>query len=191
MTAPWRSLLASALHRNRSKPHSRYLQLATVTADGKPANRTVVFRGFLDNSDSLQFITDSRSQKITQLQHQADAEACWYFTKTREQFRFTGTVKIITAAESDFSLQSARQTIWKNISDAARSQFTWFYPVKPQVESALPTSSPNPNQPLDNFCLLLLTPHRVDHLELRGEPQNRCLYILQPDNSWWIQPINP
>ncbi len=190
MTAPWRSPLARALHRNRSKPHSRYLQLATVTLDGQPANRTVVFRGFLDSSDNLQFITDLRSQKITQLQHQPNAEACWYFTKTREQFRLAGTVQIITADELDSSLKSARQTIWQNISDAARSQFTWSDPGKPK-EAALSSSPPNLNEPLNNFCLLLLIPHRVDHLELRGEPQNRCLYILQVDNSWSIQPINP
>ncbi|MEO1006929.1 MAG: pyridoxamine 5'-phosphate oxidase, partial [Cyanobacteria bacterium J06638_38] len=45
MLAPWRSLLSGAIHRNRSQPHSRYFQLATVTPEGYPANRTVVFRG--------------------------------------------------------------------------------------------------------------------------------------------------
>ena len=192
MTAPWRSLLASALHRNRSKPHSRFLQLATVTPQGYPANRTVVFRGFLDHSDRLKFITDLRSEKIIQLQHQPDAEACWYFTKTREQFRLTGKIQIITETDADSSLQSARQITWQNLSDAARSQFAWCYPGKPRVnQEAFSVPPPNPNQPLDNFCLLLLTPHRVDHLELRGEPQNRCIYNLQTDNTWSIQAVNP
>ncbi len=231
MTAPWRSPLARALHRNRSKPHSRYLQLATVTPQGYPANRTVVFRGFLDNSDCLKFITDLRSGKITQLQHQPHAEACWYFTKTREQFRLAGTVQIVTETDSDSSLQLARKITWQNISDAARSQFAWSYPGKPldDRESAFhhngivkedeetrrqgdkenflkirqsssrrdatpesfSVSNPNPDQPLDNFCLLLLTPHKVDHLELRGDRHNRCLYTLQADNTWSIQPVNP
>jgi pyridoxamine 5'-phosphate oxidase len=191
ITAPWRSPLARALHSNRSKPHSRYLQLATVTLDGKPANRTVVFRGFLEGSNSLQFISDARSEKITQLQQQPNAEACWYFTKTREQFRLSGTVQIVTADESDYDLKSLLQNVWQNISDAARSQFTWFHPGKPKTEAALHPSSLNPNEPLNNFCLLLLIPYRVDYLELRGEPQNRCLYILQTDNTWSIQPINP
>jgi pyridoxamine 5'-phosphate oxidase len=44
--APWRSALARALHRNRALVYARYFQLATVRADGRPANRTVVFRGF-------------------------------------------------------------------------------------------------------------------------------------------------
>lgn len=192
MTAPWRSPLARALHRNRSKPYSRYLQLATVTPLGYPANRTVVFRGFLDNSNCLKFVTDRRSEKIDQIQHQPQAEACWYFTKTREQFRLAGTVQIVTNTELDSALQSARDTTWQNLSDAARSQFTWSYPGKPRENnSSFPTNNPDPNQPLDNFCLLLLNPLKIDHLELRGNPQNRCLYMLQDDNTWSTQPVNP
>ncbi len=192
MTAPWRSPLARALHRNRSKPHSRYLQLATVTPQGYPANRTVVFRGFLDRSDRLKIITDLRSEKIIHLQHQSCAEACWYFTKTREQFRLTGKVQIITEADSDSSLQLARKITWQNLSDAARAQFAWSYPGKPLGDGeAFSLPQPNPDKPLDNFCLLLLTPHRVDHLELRGDPHNRCIYTLQTDNTWSIQPVNP
>ncbi|MCA1991428.1 MAG: pyridoxamine 5'-phosphate oxidase family protein, partial [Coleofasciculus sp. S288] len=88
--APWRSLLASALHKNRSLPYARYFQLATIRADGRPANRTVVFRGFLDSTNQLKIITDTRSQKAEQIDHQPWGEVCWYFPKTREQFRLLG-----------------------------------------------------------------------------------------------------
>jgi hypothetical protein len=54
--APWREPLARALHRNRSLAYSRYLQLATVRNNGRPANRTVVFRGFLENTNQLKMI---------------------------------------------------------------------------------------------------------------------------------------
>ncbi|NES70384.1 MAG: pyridoxamine 5'-phosphate oxidase, partial [Okeania sp. SIO2D1] len=55
--APWRSPLSRALHRNRSLSYARYLQLATVTAEGQPKNRTIVFRGFLEETNHLKFIT--------------------------------------------------------------------------------------------------------------------------------------
>ena len=42
--APWRHLLNASLAANKSLAYSRYLQLATVRADGTPSNRTVVFR---------------------------------------------------------------------------------------------------------------------------------------------------
>ena len=67
--APWRSPLARALHNSRSCAQSRYIQLATTRLDGKPANRTVVFRGYSDAANTLTFVTDRRSDKVQQLAH--------------------------------------------------------------------------------------------------------------------------
>ena len=44
---PWRSQLENSLAQHRNITYARYLQLATVTAENRPANRTVVFRGFI------------------------------------------------------------------------------------------------------------------------------------------------
>ncbi|MFE1747855.1 Npun_F5749 family FMN-dependent PPOX-type flavoprotein [Coleofasciculus sp. H7-2] len=192
MLAPWRSLLARALHRNRSEPHSRYLQLATVQADGRPANRTVVFRGFLDDTNQLKFVTDSRSQKADQIEHQPWAEACWYFTTTREQFRLAGTLTLVGANHPDSALQQARQASWQDLSDAARLQFTWPHPGESRADvSTFSLPSPDPEKPLESFCLLLLEPVQVDHLELRGDPQNRWLYRLDSSQAWSTQAVNP
>jgi pyridoxamine 5'-phosphate oxidase len=38
---------------------------------------------------------------------------------------------------------------------------------------------------------LLLDPVEVDHLELRGEPQNRRIYYRDEQNNWSSQEINP
>lgn len=192
MLAPWRSSLSRALHRHRSQPHSRYLQLATVNSDGLPANRTVVFRGFLTDSDRLQFITDSRSDKITQIQSNPWGEACWYFSKTREQFRLFGKLTLVSA-DTDSTLQFARQEVWQKLSDSARLQFAWPHPGEKRVENLEAFSSPKPSdkEPLTNFCLLLLNPEKVDHLELKGEPQNRYLYLRQKERTWSTRSINP
>ena len=193
MLAPWRSPLSSAIHRNRSKPFSRYFQLATVTSEGYPANRTVVFRGFLDDEDNaLKIITDLRSAKIQDIEHQAIGEICWYFTKTREQFRITGNLRLITSKDSDTDLQQVRQATWHDISDSGRSQFAWPDPAQPAADkSAFDISPLNPNTPLDNFCLLLLIPNRIDHLQLRGDPQQRCIYTLENQKTWSTQSVNP
>ncbi len=193
MLAPWRSLLSSAIHRNRSKPHSRYFQLATVTPEGYPANRTVVFRGFLDDEQNrLKTITDSRSTKIQDIEYQSLAEVCWYFTKTREQFRITGSLQLVTVTDADDSLQQARKTTWQNLSDSARSQFAWPNPAQPAADkSAFEIDPPDADTPLDNFCLLLLTPKKIDHLQLRSNPQQRCWYILPSDQTWITQQVNP
>ncbi|HEY9769310.1 MAG TPA: Npun_F5749 family FMN-dependent PPOX-type flavoprotein [Coleofasciculaceae cyanobacterium] len=193
MLAPWRSPLSSAIHRNRSKPHSRYFQLATVTPEGYPANRTVVFRGFLDDEQNrLKTITDSRSAKIQDIKYQSLAEVCWYFTKTREQFRITGSLQLVTVIDADDSLQQARKTTWQNLSDSARSQFAWPNPAQPAADkSAFEVDPPDADTPLNNFCLLLLTPKKIDHLQLSSKPQQRCWYILQSDQTWTTEPVNP
>ena len=49
----------------------------------------------------------------------------------------------------------------------------------------------SPEQPLETFCLLLLDPQQVDHLELRGEPQNRWIYELDRDKNWHVKQVNP
>lgn len=193
MLAPWRSPLASAIHRNRSKPYSRYFQLATVNPAGYPANRTVVFRGFFDDEQNrLKIITDARSDKIQDIEHQPLAEVCWYFTKTREQFRISGRLQLVTVAETDLDLQTARKITWHELSDSARSQFAWPDPAQPMSDkSAFELEPPDANNPLDNFCLLLLTPYKIDHLQLKGDPQQRFLYNLQEDKTWTNQAVNP
>jgi len=191
--APWRSRLSRALHKNRSLPYARYFQLATVRADGTPANRTVVFRGFLDDTNQLKIITDARSQKAEQINYQSWGEACWYFPNTREQFRLAGQLILIGAEHSDPLLQKARLTTLQDLSDSARLQFAWPHPGEARAKSDGDFSPPPPalDQPLPNFCLLLLDPVQVDHLELRGDPQNRCLYQKNLAHDWLQQAVNP
>lgn len=190
--APWRSPLSRALHRNRSLVYARYLQLATVRADGRPANRTIVFRDFLEDTNRLKFVTDSRSQKADQIDYRSWGEACWYFPKTREQFRLAGQLILVRENYADTALQQARQSAWQELSDAARLQFAWPHPGEIRANSeAFEPKPPHPTEPLLNFCLLLLDPVEVDHLELRGEPQNRRLYRLDSAGVWLTQEINP
>ena len=189
--APWRSLVARALQGNRALAYARYLQLATVTADGRPANRTVVFRGFLDETNQLKFITDSRSQKIEQIERSPWGEACWYFPNTREQFRLTGVLTLVGPDHSTPELLKARKTTWHDLSETARSQFTWPFPGEVRGDdAAFHSSPPAQSEPLANFCLLLLEPEAVDHLELKGDPQSRSRFSLQ-NGEWTGQAVNP
>ena len=197
MLPPWRSAIARALHRNRSLPYARYVQLATVDANNRPTNRTVVFRGWLEPESQLQFVVDLRSDKAQNLVRDIPkpniyAEVCWYFPKTREQFRIGGTMELVT---SDCSLEScckARQLAWQQMSDSGRIQFAWATPGadRSQEPNVFDPPQPDAQQPLDNFCLLLLAPKSVDHLELRGEPQNRYLYELLA-GEWGMRAVNP
>lgn len=189
--APWRSPLARALHLNRSLVYARYVQLATVQVDGHPSNRTVVFRGFLDDSNQLKFVVDARSEKITDIRFSPWGAVCWYFPKSREQFRLAGVLTLIHADFPDEPLQAVRSRQWQELSDSARLQFAWADPGKPRAsQETFSPPPPDSQHPLPEFCLLLLDPAEVDHLELRGEPQNRHCY-QQSDQGWLVHNVNP
>ncbi|KAF8072584.1 PPOX2 [Scenedesmus sp. PABB004] len=116
-TAPWKALLQKSLAQNAA-PAAKYLQLGTVRPDGRPAVRTVVFRGFLGASDHLTFVTDRRSSKIADVAANRAVELCWYFATSREQFRLAGMVDIVSADAPDAALAAARQEAWARMSDA-------------------------------------------------------------------------
>jgi pyridoxamine 5'-phosphate oxidase len=194
MLPPWRSSIARALHRNRSLPNARYVQLATVDRNHHPKNRTVVFRGWLEPESQLKFVVDIRSQKALNLLSGSSswAEVCWYFPKTREQFRIGGQLVLVTAECAIDRYCKARQEAWQQMSDSGRIQFDWATPGADRSldPDAFNPSQPDSQQPLENFCLLLLAPVTVDHLELRGEPQSRYSYELLA-REWVVRQVNP
>lgn len=191
---PWRSSVARALHRNRSLPYARYVQLATIDRANRPRNRTVVFRGWREPESQLQFAIDLRSAKAQNLLTGSAnwAEICWYFPTTREQFRISGELLLVTA-ESELERDcKARQSAWQQLSDGGRISFAWEMPGADRSTDSAAFNPPAPDvmQPLANFGLLLLAPTAVDHLELRGEPQNRYSYELV-GAEWVMREVNP
>ncbi|KAI3430273.1 hypothetical protein D9Q98_004869 [Chlorella vulgaris] len=179
--APWKESLQRALKKNAASRDSRYVQLATVRPDGRPANRTIVYRGFLAEGDILTFVTDSRSRKIAEVAACPWGEVAWYFPNTREQFRILGQLTIVDSQTQDAALQKGRLVAWKNMSDSGRQQFLWPQPGEQRGDddSIFKPDPPTSQDPvLDTFCLACLAAEEVDHLQL---PKNqRRLYVLKP-----------
>lgn len=188
----WRASLILSLYRNRHVAHARYFQLATIRSDGRPANRTVVFRGFLGESDSIIVVTNLQSAKVDDLQSIPWAGACWYFPMSREQFRISARVSIIEASTADAATALARRETWRGLADPTRRSFTWPEPGSPR-DSALPfiESEADPEDPPANFGLVVLHPVEVDHLELDGNPQNRWTYHLDESGRWHGREVHP
>ena len=57
--SPWPGTLSKSLKNNKKLAYAKYFQLATIR-EGQPACRTVVFRGFHEDSNNITFITDIR-----------------------------------------------------------------------------------------------------------------------------------
>jgi pyridoxamine 5'-phosphate oxidase len=141
----WRQRLVRSLHVNRSQAQSKYFQVASVSKDGLPKNRTMVFRGFIPESLNLVSVTDIRSDKVLDWQQNTSKkfEICWYFAGSREQYRIAGHVSLVSneilkkAHESDsrrnsvvFSETFLRQQ-WAKLSRGAQEQFFWPTPRAP------------------------------------------------------------
>ena len=177
MISTWRQRLARSLHLSRSKPEAKYIQLATLGDNGLVQNRTLVFRGFVDDSDQLIMITDTRSDKFSAILNHSQVEVCWYFAKTREQYRLSGNIDIY-AGTSDI-----RTAIWNKISDAAKAQFYWYLDENQintlQMSGAIP----------DTFCVLLLSTQQVDYLLLADQHERTNSQLV--DNTWKETNINP
>ena len=75
MAAAWRSALSKSLEANKAVPYRKFMQLGTVRTDGRPSVRTVVFRGFHNDTDQITFTTDTR-HAFCSARHLRAAHAC-------------------------------------------------------------------------------------------------------------------
>ena len=185
----WRQPLARSLYKTRNSPESRYVQMATISLKGRPRNRTLVFRGF-DEQSQLCFISDSRTQKWTELKKKPYVSICWYFASTREQYRLEGKAELLTKANEEHT--SLIQHYWSNLSVAAKKQFLWGEPGEKRNKEDLLSVEKEaiPEEAPEHFIIMVVTVGEVDYLNLKGTPQERYHY-KQSSNGWREIPIIP
>ncbi|CAL5400863.1 unnamed protein product [Camellia sinensis] len=195
VTGPWKQLLLNALDSNSALKHSSFFQLATIGSNGRPSNRTVVFRGFEENSDKMRINTDCRTHKIDDLKHCPFAEICWYFTDSWEQFRINGRIDVVDGLCLDPLKLQQREKAWFASSVKSRLQYLGPNPGLPSLgEQSSSESSLDPSAgPVDAFCLLVLDPDQVDYLNLKinerltfSSRQN-----INGEKFWSSERINP
>ena len=183
----WFESLRKAIRKNKRARENRYFQLATVSQKGSPSNRTVVFRGFVEGSDSIKAITDKRSRKLIEIEGNPLCEICWYFNVTREQFRIKASVEI------DYQAKSRERLIaWSELSASAKEQFFWAPPGASlcSLVSDESTLTQRTEEPPASFALLVMSPIAVDLLILKGTPQSRW-YSCRSDDGWSAVALNP
>ncbi|MEX1323185.1 MAG: pyridoxamine 5'-phosphate oxidase family protein [Synechococcaceae cyanobacterium] len=182
---PWRALLKGARHREGRSPMARWLQLATVAADGSPRVRTLVFRGWAGPA-ALDLLTDGRSAKPAELARMPAVELCWLLPRARCQFRLRGQHQVLPAELEE----RERRRHWQDLNPSGRALWGWPAPAASQADPAafprqLPAETPLPA----HFTLLRITLHQVELLELGGHPHQRRRWQL--GDGWEEQRLNP
>ena len=182
---PWRPLLRGARQREGRSPQARWLQLATVGADGAPRLRTLVFRGWAGPA-VLDLLTDGRSGKASELIAEPRLELCWLLPKARSQFRLRGRRLELPAPEE----QAAREQHWQQLNPGARALWGWPEPGAPFDASAAFPAELADGTPLPAcFTLLRIELQQVELLELTGHPHQRRRW--RAEQHWAEERLNP
>ena len=163
---PWRPLLRGAREREGRAPQARWLQLASVAADGTPRVRTLVFRGWAGPA-ALDLLSDARSAKLGELAHQPALELCWLLPKARAQFRLRGVrQRLPTGLE-----RQERQRHWQALTPAGRAVWGWPCPGETfQADAAFPRELPDEAPVPEHFLLLRISLAQVELLQLKDHP---------------------
>ena len=174
----WRQRLKASQSKEGNLASNRWIQLANVSENNQPRVRTVVFRGWLDNSTMLIY-TDKRSQKYEDLKTNDNIEVLWLFFKTKSQYRFKG--KVSELKDND--------KYWDNLFNRSKDQWFWPSPGKEIDQkndiSLIDNTLAKPN----NFSVLKIKINEVDLLKLEKPLHKR--YIWKEIDNWKCIEVNP
>ena len=174
----WRQRLKASQSKEGNLASNRWIQLANVSENNQPRVRTVVFRGWLDNSTMLIY-TDKRSEKYEDLKNNDNIEVLWLFFRTKSQYRFKGRISELKDNDK----------YWDNLFNRSKDQ--WFWPSPGKVIdqkndiSLIDNKLAKPN----NFSVLKIKINEVDLLKLEKPLHKR--YIWKEIDNWKCIEVNP
>ncbi|MFM7360752.1 MAG: pyridoxamine 5'-phosphate oxidase family protein [Cyanobium sp.] len=182
---PWRPLLRGARQREGRAPQARWLQLASVAADGTPRLRTLVFRGW-GAAAALDLLTDGRSAKAAELARQPAVELLWLLPRARCQFRLRGAVAAVPAELLERDLRRH----WRDLSPGGRALWGWPPPGTALESDASFPAELGEEQPIpEHFQLLRIAVEQVELLELGAHPHQRRRWRLE--EGWRERRLHP
>eukprot|EP00242_Pyramimonas_sp_CCMP2087_P016862 CAMPEP_0198214524 /NCGR_PEP_ID=MMETSP1445-20131203/42161_1 /TAXON_ID=36898 /ORGANISM="Pyramimonas sp., Strain CCMP2087" /LENGTH=223 /DNA_ID=CAMNT_0043889779 /DNA_START=343 /DNA_END=1014 /DNA_ORIENTATION=- len=195
---PWLERIEVSSARSRKVRGGNYVQIATVSPEGLPCCRTVVFRGWVPSPDGLKamkMITDLRSEKVAHVAASPACEMVWWFSKSSEQYRIQGDLQLVGADCADAELLSQRKQQWGNLSDSAREQFFWQSPGVPfSGASKTPEGGRDEEGSIlpvpETFLLMLLWPKQVKYLRLTDN-FSQIDHLDAANYAWNYSRVNP
>ncbi|MCW8108696.1 pyridoxamine 5'-phosphate oxidase family protein [Alteromonas ponticola] len=179
----WQDKLIRSLDKTQNDPVSRFFQLATVDRDGRPNIRTVVCRRFNSNAESIDIITDLRSEKCRQLESNINASICWYFAATREQYRLGCSAKIF----HQYIEVTKIKHYWDKLPNKNRLHFFGAPPGQRLTSKDVLVVS-NTDLPPPNFAVIRFRIHAAEYLNVSELPHVRILYKLD-NHHWQAKPV--
>ncbi len=148
----------------------RYFTLATVGLDQVARLRTIVMRKIEDDL-RITFFTDSRSKKMIHLQENKKVGLLFYNARNLMQIRIEGMAKVIRDAET-------KEKYWKGMSKSAKKEYTAAAAPGTTMASLGHIEYLEDH---DHFCVVEITPYKIEYLKLQRPPHIRVRYSWEVD----------
>lgn len=169
--------------------HSAYhlVKVATVTPDGRPSQRTVVLRDADDDTWTLRFHTDRRSNKVSELGANPAICVLFYDALEKVQLRVDGRAVV----HMDDGVSEAAWAATRSFSKAC-----YLAPDAPGTAVSEPPSAPkfDPGEDhvaYEHFCAVRIHVERLEWLHLDARGHRRAAFTRDSDRQVsmsWISP---
>ena len=176
------SALERSLHDHEGE--LRNIQLATISAEGRPGLRTLVLRGFDRSEACAEMHTDARAGKVRDIAHAREVTILAWSAADHLQLRFEGRARL----HRDDEIARAR---WDKLSANARNTYGL------RSEPATPIADPEdqshlpPEEQFRQFTVILVSLTAFDILRLEpGGGQTRACGSFGPAGitGYWVGP---
>lgn len=167
------------------------MTLATASADGLPAARIVLLKGY--HANGFHFFTNYNSFKGLQLKENPRACLVFFWKVLERQIRITGVVEKVTEKESDAYYQSrpkgSRIGAWASPQSEVIESSQWLIDRASALEEKYAQSEiPRPS----HWGGYLVRPVTIEFWQ--GRPSrlhDRLLYTLKDDGKWGVERLAP
>jgi pyridoxamine 5'-phosphate oxidase len=166
------------------------MTLATASAEGVPAARTVLLKSY--DKNGFVFFTNYNSQKGLEIAANPRAALLFFWKELERQVRITGLIEKIDAADSDAYFQSRPLGSRIGAHASPQSQVIenreWLEKEEEKLKQNLGNDIPRPA----HWGGYIVKPVTIEFWQ--GRPNrlhDRLLYSLEENGSWKIERLAP
>ncbi len=161
----------------------RFVTLSTIGKHNFPESRLVVFRKFDKENRKIRIYTDSRSEKVADLElNQHKCSLLFWNQKKRWQIRIHAKAEFVKGKEAE--------QIYQNLPEAGQDAYNSQLPPSTKVDSFVKSNRHKENYDSENFVILELEILDLEILQLKDREHIRAFYSFEngelAESSWLV-----
>lgn len=167
------------------------MSLATCTADGKPSVRIVLLKGIEKNG--FIFFTNYNSRKAMEIKENGFVSLVFFWKELERQVRIEGSIKKVSAEESDEYFASrpreSRIGAWSSAQSSIIESREYLQKSIEKYDQQFPTDDiPRP----DFWGGYIIEPYSMEFWQGRpGRLHDRLQYSLNKNGEWILNRLAP